>query len=394
MHRRARILFAVSEWRTFLTHRAPLAYGARDAGFEVHVAVPPDADRGLLEREGLRVHTVPYSRGVGSPAAEVRSAAGLLRAYRRARPDLVHLFTPKVNVVGGPGARLLRVPALVCSVTGLGYAFAAPGMGGRALRVVLLSGLRTAFRHPRCAVIFHNADDRNELARLGVQIPENSVILHGSGVDLDQFSPQPEPRGVPVVAFVGRLLWDKGPAEFIEAARRLRARGVVARFVLVGDTDAANPAGVPRGTVQRWADERVVEWWGYRADMPEVMAGTHVIALPVRQREGAPKALLEAAAAGRPVVTTDVPGCRDVVLTEQTGIVLPPRDPARLADALARLVADSGLRARMGAAGRTLAEQRFSVKEVVRRTLAVYAAALQGPEVEGVDIRWHIRKFR
>ena len=224
-------------------------------------------------------------------------------------------------------------------------------------------------------MIFQNAEDQAEFISLGVVRRDRAVLIPGSGVDLDVFRPSPLPAGTPVVMLPARLIYDKGIAEFVAAARLLRERGVSARFVLVGDLDPHNASNISADTLAQWVAEGVVELWGHRADMPVTLAEASIVCLP-SYREGMPKALLEAAAAGRAIVTTDTPGCRACVEPGRTGLLVPPRDALGLADALQILISDSGRCRVMGAAGRALAERCFGLAFVVDRHLALYRSLL------------------
>jgi glycosyltransferase involved in cell wall biosynthesis len=220
-------------------------------------------------------------------------------------------------------------------------------------------------------VIFQNLADRATIEALGLRLDGRAEMIRGSGVDLAAFSAEPEPEGPPVVVMPARLLVDKGAREFVEAARMLRGRGVAARFVLAGDPDPQNPASVPPEMLAAWKAEGVVELPGHRQDMAALMRGAHLVVLP-SYREGLPKALIEAAASGRAVVTTDTPGCRDAILPGETGLLVPVRDAAALAGAMAALLADPERRRAMGAAGRVLAEETFCVTGVVAEHLRIY----------------------
>jgi len=275
-------------------------------------------------------------------------------------------------VYGTMAARLVARSPIVNAVAGMGWLFTSRSGAGRWLAPVLRPVLRRVLSAG--IAIVQNVDDERLLAQLGV--PASRLrLIPGAGVDLQQFQPGPAPPGPPVVLLPARLLWDKGVGDFVAAARTLRDRGVVARFVLAGEPDPANPASIPSDDVSRWVRDGVVEHRGWVADMPQLLAGCHVVCLP-SYREGLPKSLLEAAAAGKPIVTTDVPGCRAVVTDGDNGLLVPPRHPAALADALARLIGDSALRQQLGARGRLRAEQEFGLDLVIQKTLAVYAEAL------------------
>jgi len=273
---------------------------------------------------------------------------------------------------GGIAARIARVPAVVHAVSGLGYVFIADAPRARAMRAAVRAAYRVATSHPNCAVIFQNEDDRRTF---GSAIrTKNVVMIRGSGVDLEKFRATPLPSGVPIVILPSRMLWDKGVGEFVEAARALKAQNVAARFVLVGGLDAGNPAGVPAEKMAQWVRDGSVEWWGMREDMPDVLAQSTIVCLP-SYREGMPKVLLEACAAGRPIVTTDVPGCRDV-LSGSFGAVVPARDAEALSRVFRDLLGDRFRMRRMGHDGASAASA-FSIDAVLSQTFALYQRLLE-----------------
>jgi len=374
-----RLVFVVNDAPFFLSHRLPLAVGAREAGYDVHVLTPDHPRAAEIAAAGLSFHPVPLLRGGASLRSEIQSIRALTRLYRGLRPDIVHHVTHKPIIYGSLVARFVGVPAVVNAISGLGFAFAAEGWKAEVRRRLILAGYRVAFGHTRCWGIFQNRDDAALFERGRIIEAGTYTLVTGSGVDLGEFIASPEPEGTPVVVLAARMLWDKGVGDFVEAARLLKSRGVALRAVLVGEPDPRNPRSVSRDQLEQWVRDGVVEWWGRREDMAAVMASAHVVCLPSSYREGVPKVLLEAAASGRPVVTTDVPGCRDVVRSEWNGIVVPPRDEIALAGAIQRLVGDSELRKRMGTRNRSMAEAEFGVERVVAATLEVYRELLAGP---------------
>lgn len=364
-----RLLFVVNDPAFFLSHRLNIARAARDEGWEVHVATPAGPAVAEIEAEGFRHHAVAMSRSGGSPLAESWTLWALFRLFRRVRPTLVHAVTIKPVLYSGFVAPFAGVPALVQAVSGLGHVFIATGLGPALRRFLTLIAYRIAFRHPRSRVIFQNPDDRRALRRA---LRKGQVVLiAGSGVDPDEYAPSPEPGGEPVVVLASRMLWAKGVGEFVAAARRLRERGVRARFVLVGDTDAGNPATVPEAQLTAWTKSGVVEWQGRREDIPAVFAGAHIVCLP-SYREGLPRVLIEAASCARAIVATDVPGCREIVEDGVNGLLVAPRDAESLADALSALLDDPTRRAQMGRRGRERVLSGFTSAQVVEQTLAIY----------------------
>ncbi|MBX3196823.1 MAG: glycosyltransferase family 4 protein [Labilithrix sp.] len=363
-----RLVLVVNDAAFFLSHRLPIALGARDAGFDVHVATPQDDAAARIEALGLPFHAIPLSRRGTSPADELRTIRALIALYRELTPDIVHHVTAKPILYGGIAARIARVPAVVHAVSGLGHVFISEHPRARLIRQAIRATYRVVTSHPNCAVIFQNDDDRRTFGR--AIRTSRIVMIRGSGVDLGQFRRTPLPDGPPLVVLPSRMLWDKGVGEFVEAARILKRQGVGARFALVGGIDPGNPAAVPAKRIDRWVAEGAVEWWGLRDDMPAVLARASLVCLP-SYREGMPKVLLEACAAGRPIVTTDVPGCRDVVAGGDHGVLVPARDAAALARAIGNLVDDRAALERMATAAAEAA-RAFAIDEVLAQTLALY----------------------
>jgi len=374
---RPQILFVVNACWFFVSHRLPLARAAQRQGFTVHVAASPDETSAQLEAAGIHFHPVPFSRKGRHPLRELRTFFQVVALYRRIRPDLVHHVTIKPIVYGGLAARIARIPVVISAVAGLGYTFLARGRAASLLRQVVWFGYRKGLSHSNQTVIFQNDDDRREFLERGVVTASETALIRGSGVDPDEFSPAERPDGLPVVVLPARLLWDKGVGEFVEAAALLKWRGVKARFVLVGEPDPHNPASVTDEDMRRWSRTGVVEAWGRSDDMPSVLRRAHIACLP-SYREGLPRALLEAAASGLPIVTTDVPGCREVVRDGYNGYLVPPREPGALADALEKLITCTPAeRERMGRRGRALVLEQFTLDRVVAETLKLYRTRME-----------------
>lgn len=371
-----RLLFVVNDADFFVSHRLAIALAARDAGYEVHVATAPGSGTREIVRHGFVHHAVPMSRSGGNPVNEVRAFGALLALMRRLRPRLVHLVTIKPVLYGGIAARLSKVPGIVVAISGLGHVFTSGGRRARLMRSALAPFYRFAMGHRNTRVIFQNATDREALAKIA-RLPE-AETTRGSGVDLERYRYEPEPGPPLTVVFASRLIKAKGAADFVRAARLLRQRGHAARFLLAGSLDPGNPATVTEDQLETWRLEGVVEIVGHHADIPALFAGAHIVVLPSYYGEGVPKVLLEAAACGRPVVTTDHPGCRDAVEANVTALLVPVRDAAGLAAAIERLLFDAGLRQAMGAAGRRMAEREFGIEGVVRRHLRIYHALENG----------------
>lgn len=372
-----RLLIVVNADWFFLSHRLPIAIEAQRHGYKVHIAAGLTDKLDELRRHGLVVHPLALERSSASLSNAWRTMVELWTVFRAVRPDVVHLVTIKPVLLGGLVARFSGVPAVVAAVSGLGFVFVSRGAKAAVRRWLVGALYRVALGHRNLKVIFQNPDDLSRLARV-VHLPASKVeMIRGSGVDLTQYHLTPLPSGVPVVVLAARLLADKGVREFVQAARLLKQRGASARFCLVGTVDPANPASLTDADLAQWASEGVVELWGHRSDMPRVLAAAHVVVLPSYYGEGLPKVLIEAAACGRAVVTTDHPGCRDAIEPGVTGVLVPVRNAVALADALEGLLNDPARCHAMGNAGRALAERAFDVRQVVAAHLRIYQELIE-----------------
>ena len=371
-----RLLFVDNQVNDFLQYRMGLARALREAGFDVHVAVPREHGMEDISRQGITVHTIYLRRLSTRPLDELCALVSLIRLYRRLRPTLVHHLCLKLALYGGIAARICGVPAAVNTFMGLGVLSSRCSVKVCVLRSIIVRGLRVCFSQENHRIIAQNPDDRDWLIARGIVAGDRAVLIRGSGVDLLLFTPQPEPDGPPVILMASRMLWDKGVGEFVAAARALRARGSRARFVLCGEPDHGHPSAIPLPMLEHWRDAGDVEWLGWRNDIPALMIQSHIICLPSYYGEGVPRILLEAAASGRPIVTTNSPGCREVVRHGQNGLLIPVRDVEALIGAIAQLIENAPLRAAMGTRGREIAVSEFSLEQVIDANLAVYRSLL------------------
>lgn len=372
-----KLLFLVNDFDFFLSHRLAIAVCSREKGFDVCVAAPGNPPTEIIEC-GLTAVSIPFSRRGVNPFAEARSLWALYKLFRRFRPDLAHFITIKPVLYGGLMARLTHVPAVVSAISGLGSVFVSQGQRAGMMRRIVQAIYKLALRHTNQVVILQNSSDQASLIRSGGLRNEKAVIIPGSGVDVAQMPFREEARGVPIVAFAARLLQQKGVEVFVAAAHILRKRCVIARFWLIGDPDPGNPFSINREQLEVWVADDVVEVLGHRSDVPELYAQAHIVTLPSFYGEGLPKTLIEAAACGRPIVTTDHPGCRDAIENGVTGLLVPVRDAEALANALQRLIESPEMRRAMGYAGRELAERCFAIEKVVDAHMAIYDDLLDG----------------
>ncbi|WP_404363718.1 glycosyltransferase family 4 protein [Marinobacter sp.] len=373
-----KLLMVVNQPAFFISHRLAVAEGARDAGYDVEIATQPGPGVDHIRSLGFRHTEIPLSRSGRGVLAEIRLMFVLWRLFWKVKPDLLHLVTIKPVLYGGMAARLAPVGGVVAAISGLGFIFVSTGFRATVLRKLVGLLYRLALGKKNLRVIFQNSSDRDLFLKLKAVAPSKVEMIRGSGVDLSRYSREPEPQTPPVVCQASRLLRDKGVVEFVEAARILKSRGIDAHFQLIGNVDADNPATVSQEEVDSWRKAGVVELLGHRKDIAHLFSQAHVVVLP-SYREGLPKVLVEAAACGRPVVTTDVPGCRDAIEPGVSGLLVTLRDPVSLADAIEKLVTDPELRERMGRAGRELAEQEFGIEAIVDQHLTIYRKLESGP---------------
>lgn len=377
-----RILFVVNDCWFLASHRFEIVVAAIEAGYEVHIAAHRDDTVAAFEDAGAHFHDWALEPRSTSLLTEWRAFASLRRIVSGVRPQVLHLVTIKPLVYGGLLGRVLRVPAVVFAIAGMGNIFVARNLRERIIKFAASSAYRIILRHPNLHVIVQNESDRVRFAEGGLVNPDNVILTHGSGVDLAEFSAAPEPAGAPVVLLASRMLWTKGVAEFVTAARRIRATHPDVRFALAGRIDPGNVHSVMESDIDPWVEEGIIEWRGRCDDMPALLAESHVVCLPTYYGEGLPKVLIEACAIGRACVCTDWLGCREIVKEGINGILVPPRDADALCDALQVLIDDAPLRLRYGRAARRIAEESYAVETVVEGTLAMYGRALAVEERE------------
>ena len=385
----AKILYVGNHAGHFLTHRLPIFSALQQAGYDIHVAVPAQVDQlqqmmtdnadaaKKVNDLGFHYHPITLNRGGMNPLAELRSLVSLFRLYRSLQPDLVFHATIKPILYGGVVSRLTRVPSVLNLISGLGYIFLAQGAKGVVLRNVAKFAYGIAIKRPHTYTLFQNPDDYNDFLNHHIVRPDTASVVKGSGVDMEEFAYVPEPPEPVTIVLASPQLWDKGIGEFVEAAATLKKAGSTGRFVLLGDSDTANPKAIPRDQLQHWNDEKVVEWWGWRQNVREILQQSHIVCLPSYYGEGIPKALIEGAACGRPIVTTDTPGCREIVQDGENGFLVPVKHAPALVDALKTLIDDPALRQQMGKRGREIVEVDFSQKVIGEQVAAICKSLLE-----------------
>jgi glycosyltransferase involved in cell wall biosynthesis len=372
-----KILYLVSEDWYFVSHRMPMARAAHAAGYEVHVATHVDDCAQQIMGEGFSLHPIQWRRGSMNPFRSLATVVETRRLYKRLRPDLVHHVALVPSVVGSIAALGLPVVKLN-ALAGLGYIFTSTAAKARLVRLFANPILSWLFKHNDTTVLVQNPDDRSVAMRLGVP-PERVTLIPGSGVDVDILTPMPEPTGPFTIGFVGRLLDDKGVRSLVGAHNILAERGLRVRTLLAGQPDPSNPASIPNDVLAGWRDLPNLVLLGHVDDIRTVWAQAHVGVLPSR-REGLPKSLLEAAACGRPLIATDVPGCREIARQGINALLVPADDALALANAIETMMKDRDLRLRMGRASSQLVANEFSSKRIGREIVALYARLLAPAE--------------
>ena len=371
-----KLLFFVTEDWYFCSHRLPLALAAKEAGYDVSVVTRVQSHGERIKAAGLKLIPIRLSRRGINPLRELLVIRQLALIYKSERPDIVHHVALKPVLYGSIASRLARIPYVVNAMAGLGFIFSSKTLKARIVRPFFLMFFKLLLNRSGSRVILQNADDVTLLSNSGVLNEKRIALIRGSGVDTLEYTAKQELDSEPVVILASRLLWDKGVGEFVDAARLLKEDGIHARFALLGEGDIENPGSISDEQLQVWHDEGVIERWGKKDNMPEVFAQVHIVCLPSFYGEGVPKVLIEAASCGKPIVTTDAPGCRDIVRDGVNGILVPLRDSTAVAAALKKMIESPELRKKMGEKGRELVEREFSLNKVNNETLALYKELL------------------
>jgi glycosyltransferase involved in cell wall biosynthesis len=373
----------VTEDWYFVSHRLELAIAAREAGYDVVVATRVGRHLERITAAGLQVRSVDFDRAGLNPIKDIGTLLEIARIYRQEAPDLVHHVALKPIIFGSIAARFVGIRNVVNALGGLGYVFSGAGARTMLLRCVIKPALKLALSGPRTALIVQNRDDLRRVIAERLSTADRVHLIRGAGVDPAAYRPAQADSETPLVILPARLLREKGVDEFVAAARSLRERGIKARFALVGAPDPAIPSSVTRAEIDGWVAEGVVEYWGWRDDMPAVFPQAQVVCLPTSYGEGLPKSLLEAAAAGCAIVTSDNPGCKELIEPGVTGWVVPMGDAVALADALQQAIERPDLRAQFGVAARALIATDFSMARVTAETLDVYRRSMGSRAAQG-----------
>ncbi|OCQ54410.1 N,N'-diacetylbacillosaminyl-diphospho-undecaprenol alpha-1,3-N-acetylgalactosaminyltransferase [Photorhabdus australis subsp. thailandensis] len=365
-----KLLFVVNVDWFFISHRLPIALSAMNQGYDIHLACGITNQYHYLIGLGINVHPLPLSRSGTSWFNELKTFKTIFQVIKNIKPDIIHMVTSKPVIYAGIASLVLGINKRVASISGLGYIFIDNTIKSKIIRFLVIKFYKLSLHNNKTNVIFQNKNDRDLFCSLNILKKDNSLIIRGSGVKVDNYHVIPEPNDIPVVMLVARLLYDKGVMEFVNAAKILKSEGIQIRMVLVGNTDE-NPKSVKKEEIDHWVKQEIVEYWGYRHDIDNIMSKANIIVLP-SYREGLPKSLIEAAACGRAVITTDVPGCRDAIINNVTGLLVPVKDSFALSEAIQDLISNSEKRNNMANEGRKLAERVFDISLVISKHLEIY----------------------
>ena len=371
-----KLIFFVTEDWYFLLHRLAMARAAQQAGFEVGVITKVTGQAGRIRDLGIALHPIKLRRGSLSPWGNLAVFLQLRRILRRERPTIVQNVSWKPIALGGIAAWLARVPFVVSTVTGTGYIGAWRGFKARLLARLNNRLLRFLLARPNYWFIVENDDDRETFVSLCPRAASRVVNVGGSGVDLARFEPLPEPPPPVTAAYVGRMVELKGVTTLVAAQQRLRASGLAVDLLLVGGPDPENPTSIAESRLRELQSLPGIRWLGRQEDIGAVWAQAHIAVLASLGGEGLPMSLVEAAAMGRPLVATDIPGNRALARPGVSGILGPPGDAGALAAAIGELAGDAALRAQLGAGARGLVVEKYSAPIVAAATRDFYAGLL------------------
>jgi len=365
-----KILFVVSEDWYFLSHRLPLARALLKAGFEVCVACHVQQGRDKIEAENIRVIPLHLDRESLSPSVALKTVQNLTQIYKIEKPDVIIHVSMLLVLLGSLAALRAKSHKIVNLVTGLGFLFISRSLKARLFRPIIKIAFSYFARLGYVHMVVQNQDDQSLFNKLGFKTNHNLSLIRGSGVDADSFTPADQPPKEVQITFVGRLLWAKGVAEIIDAARILKQQGRLPKIILVGEPDPGNPQSASEVDVKAWVDEGLVECWGRRADINDIYRQSTIALLP-SWREGLPKSLLEAAACGLPMIATDVPGCREIVKHEENGLLVPLKAPSAIADAILHLLDQPEIAEHYGQNARRFVEGELNDTVIAKKTMSL-----------------------
>tara|TARA_B100000287_G_C20577602_1_gene759047 strand:+ start:141 stop:1283 length:1143 start_codon:yes stop_codon:yes gene_type:complete len=377
MYKNLKIFIVLNDLPFFITHRLPLALEAKKNGLEVHVLAPyHKKSLEIINEYNIQFHSIPLKRGGKNPFLELKLFISIWRLISKNKPNLIHFVSMKPVLYGGIIARLLNIQGTVNAITGLGFLFVTSNFLNKIIRKFVLLIYKFSLNHKNSISIFQNSDDLELFIDRNLVDRTKTVMIKGCGVDVDVFTPINKFVDNRIIMFPARIIGDKGANEFFDAAKILKNEGIIARFVIVGRTDPDNPTNIDEIKIKKLIEENIIEWWGFSENMSETLSKATIICLP-SYREGLPKVLIEAAALEKPIVTTDVPGCREIVINERNGLLVPVRDSKNLSLALKKLIENKDMQKEMGIEGRKLVVKNFTSQDFIFRSMNVYETILK-----------------
>ena len=370
--RKMKILYIVNVDWFFISHRLPIALEAISKGYEVHVATAITGSEKLLIENGIYLHKIGLERSAINPYKNMISTIEMISVIMNIRPNIIHLVTIKPIIMGGLASVFCKIvfglkAFTVASITGIGYPFISNSLKAKFLKLIISTLYKLSLSNRNKYIIFQNQDDLKLLSSFVRITPRESILIPGSGVDLLQYKFSPIPRGEPIIMFPARILISKGVYDFVEASKYVSN----ARFVVVGKLDHNNRDCINVKILNKWISKGLIEYWGYSESMDITLKEATIVVLP-SYKEGFPRVLIEAAACGRPIITTDVTGCRDSIINSKTGLLVPLKDPKSLAKAIKFLLNKPSLMSQMGIEGRALAEKKYDINNVIKTHLEIY----------------------
>lgn len=363
------VYFVNVDW-FFVSHRLEIALESKNQGYEVHIIAGFTSHKESLENYGFIVHDINLSRSSKSFLKETKVLFESYRILKKINIDILHLISIKPIIYGGLISKILRIKKIVYSFPGLGHIFTSNSISNYILRVTSLLIYRLILKNKKSYVILQNKHDRDYLLSKKILRKENIIMIYGSGVHLDKFSFSNEPEGIPVVMMISRLLKEKGVIEYLESIDQVKRSFPEVKFVLVGGFDD-NPGSLSIRDIEEYIDLNKVEYWGKKENIYDTIKLSSIVVLP-SYREGLPKVLIEAGASGKPIVTSDVPGCKDAIIENSTGLLVPPKKINDLSEAIIFLLKNKDIRIQMGKNGRKLAEEKFNIQSVIEKHINIY----------------------
>ncbi len=371
-----KLLFNLTEDWFFCSHFFERALAAKKAGYSIFVISKENSSRKFIEDNGIFFIPIPFNRRSINPIYELFILIRIIIVYANIKPDIVHQISAKPIIYGSIAARLCKIKSVINAPVGLGYVFSSDALKAKALKPIVHWLLKIFLnshygKNKKNKVIFENNDDLSYFVKIGAVKQKDACLIRGAGVNIKNLVQYEKEKKTTTITFIGRMLKDKGINEFISAARILKGKSISARFVLAGDVDPLNPTSLKKKTLLRWSAEKNIHWLGWVDDIESVLKETDILCLP-SYREGLPKALIEGAAFGLPIVTTNTVGCRDVVEDGLNGYLVPIKNAEELADKILKLILDKNLRIKMGKESFKIASSKFSSKKIVAQTLRLY----------------------